>query len=232
MKVFTALVGSRAYGTNTEFSDRDEISAYVNPIKFYIGAFPEKDNSRVLHNETNDISNYEIRYFINMCTSFNPNVIIGLYSNETQVDLNWSWLITHRHLFNSRKAINTFCGFAYQELLRADKSDNRHFSSKRTSLIEKYGFDTKSAQNSIRLSRMLLEYLNDKEHVLHVYHDDYKHLLDIRNGNVTLNECKREFESIRLQVTDWMSNPTTELNAEPNYEEINNLFMQSMRKYL
>ena len=159
MKVFTALVGSRAYGTNTEFSDRDEISAFVNPIEYYMGAFQREGVSKVTHNETNDSSSYEIRKFVNMCAEFNPNVIIGLYSNETQVDLNWSWLITHRHLFNSRKAINTFCGFAYQELIRADKSDNRHFSSKRTALTEKYGFDTKSAQNAIRLSRMLLEYL-------------------------------------------------------------------------
>ena len=233
MKIFKALVGSRAYGTGMPGSDYDSLVAYVNPIDYYIGAFTKSKDSNMQQDNGIDVASYEIRKFVQMCAAFNPNAIVALYSPVVDVDDNWAWLTTERKLFSSYKAIDTFCGFAYQELTRADKSDNRHFSSKRTDLIEKYGFDTKSAQNAIRLSRMLLEYLNDKEHRLQVVrHDDYQYLLDIRNGKVSLNECKREFEKTRAEVNKWIESPTTELPKEPNYDAINKLFMASIRKLL
>ena len=65
-----------------------------------------------------------------------------------------------------------------------------HMGTKRKTLVDKFGYDTKNAAHLIRLLRMGAEFLKDGQ--LIVKRHDAQQLLEIKRGEWTLDQVKAE----------------------------------------
>lgn len=114
--IFECISGSRAYGLNTPTSDTDIRGVFVLPED----AFYSLNYVDQINNETNDIVYYELRKFIELCASNNPNILELLNVPEH--------CVLYKHplfdqfsvsLFLSKKCEMSFANYAYAQIKKA-----------------------------------------------------------------------------------------------------------------
>ena len=119
--IFLVKHGSMAYGTNTPTSDVDEKGVAVPPGReYYYGpkVFEQKDGG---WEDGHDRCIYDLRKFISLASSCNPNIVEVLYvDKEDRLKLTnvGEILLGMRSLFLSQKAAKTFVGYAVAQLHR------------------------------------------------------------------------------------------------------------------
>ena len=119
--ILLTLGGSLAYGTNNENSDIDIRGAYLKTKEELLGFH---SNEQIMDHKT-DTTIYNFEKFIKLLLNCNPNTIemLGvkpehiLYKNEIG-----DYLIKNKQLFLSKKAIDSFYGYANQQLRRMENA--------------------------------------------------------------------------------------------------------------
>ena len=226
--LFPVLVGYRGsiahgmYVPNSNpnsIDDKDIMGVTIATSDYYFGL------KQFEHKETMidpwDIVVYELRKFVRLLIKANPNVLSLLWLKpEHYVFKNGigDRLIENRSLFVSKNIYRAFTGYAYGQLKRMEHFKfEGYMGTKRKALVEKHGYDTKNAAHLIRLLRMGIEFLNDG--VLYVFRHDGQQLLQIKNGEWTLEKVKREAEYLFKRAEEAYDRST--LPKEPNKREIN-----------
>lgn len=117
--------GSHAYGTNVEGSDVDLRGCALNSREEILGG----DNFEQFVNEDTDTTIYSFNKLIKLLSSANPNTIeiLGLrpehYFIKTKIGQE---LLDNKHLFLSKKVVDSFGGYARQQLYRLNQISTRH----------------------------------------------------------------------------------------------------------
>lgn len=114
--IFEAIVGSKAYGLDTEKSDTDIRGVFVMPKDLFYSL----EYTAQVSNESNDIVYYELKRFIELLAKNNPNIIELLNLPERCV------LYKHEimdkikpEIFLSRLCEQTFANYAYSQIKKA-----------------------------------------------------------------------------------------------------------------
>jgi len=240
----TVLVGYRGsvahemYVPNTDpnsIDDVDLMGVYMAPKEFYIGlgrGYKKYNKGRERFVGKYDVVNYEFRRFVNLLIKSNPNVMSMLWLKDNhyiQRSTYGKLLIENRDLFSSKKAYQSFIGYASGQLHKMEHySTEGYMGEKRKALVDKFGYDTKNAAHCIRLLRMGMEFLLTGE--LFVARSDAKRLLEIKLGKWTLENVKDEAERL-FELTDqaYVKSP---LPAEPDIEKIEKLVMSVILNYI
>jgi len=213
------LVGSHVYGYATESSDKDYMSVYISPLDHYFGL--NKSSTSMTVTDSEDNCEYEFLKFVKLCSSFNPNVIPLLWSNkETQSD-NWYLaleLITNRHLFVTKLAYNTLVGYSVSQREKARKQLTGKLGEKRKDLIEKYGFDVKSAAHTVRLLKTAEHLFKYNEVELDVAAEE---CAEYRSGKYSWEDFEDRFEVLKNNVD--LSFQDSTLPEKPDMDKVNNL---------
>lgn len=89
----------------------------------------------------------------------------------------------------------------------------------RASLEAKYGYDTKHALHLIRLMRMGVEILENKEVI--VKRHDYEELISIRNGAWSYEYLIENAENLQLRIKN--AEKTSDLPLKPDYDALEEL---------
>lgn len=122
--ILLGLGGSHAYGTNVESSDVDIRGIALNTKEEILGS---TNFEQVVNNET-DTTIYSFRKIVSLLTSCNPNTIeiLGL-KPEHYLYLSpiGQELLDNKKLFLSKKAVNSFGGYAFAQLRRLDNKAAR-----------------------------------------------------------------------------------------------------------
>jgi uncharacterized protein len=130
--IFLGIVGSKAYGTDLEYSDVDLKGVMIAPIKYHLGtySFEQKDQWDV--NETGrigalDLSKdkvvYELKKFMNLITSQNPNILDLLWLPEDKVLFTtptFESIILMRDFLLSQDCYKSFGGYAASQIKRME----------------------------------------------------------------------------------------------------------------
>lgn len=125
--MFITLGGSHAYGTNVEGSDLDIRGCALNSKEELL---LQNCFEQVIDNKTDTVI-YGFNKFIKLLTNCNPNVIelLGLPNRYYwNVSAEGELLLKNKYLFLSKKAIQTFGGYAYAQLRRLDNKAVRSIS--------------------------------------------------------------------------------------------------------
>lgn len=122
--ILLGLGGSYAYGTNVETSDIDIRGCAVNNKEEILTNI----NFEQCCNEATDTTIYSINKLIHLLSNCNPNTIelLGLKSEHyLYVSPIGQELLDNKDLFLSKRAIQSFGGYAYSQLRRLDNKAAR-----------------------------------------------------------------------------------------------------------
>lgn len=195
--ITVAICGSHAYGMNTLDSDFDIQGIFLPPEDYILGL--NKIEQIVIPKTKLDKSECEGTIFsfdkwYHLALQQNPNIIELLWHEPTMYvykdnDI-WNMLYNARNELLSKKAKHSFAGYAYAQLQRLDKLNEKvNQNPKRLEEFKKYGYSTKNASHLIRLMNMCIELLTEKQ--INVMRPERHHLIAIRNGDFTLKEIQK-----------------------------------------
>lgn len=147
--VILCFGGSIAYGTNTPSSDIDiRGAAMASPDEILLG----KDFEQIVDTDT-DTTVYSFRKLVKLLAECNPNTIemLGLKPNHyLYLSKAGKELLAHKDMFLSKRCINTFKGYAEQQLYRlrqkstaamSEAEFNRHIATVMSGMIERLETD-------------------------------------------------------------------------------------------
>ena len=119
--MFLTLGGSYAYGTNIETSDVDVRGCAMNSKSDLLGL----SNFEQVVNTQTDTTIYGFNKLVSLLLNCNPNTIELLGCRPEHyffVSEAGREMIDNRHLFLSQKAVNSFGGYATQQLRRLENA--------------------------------------------------------------------------------------------------------------
>lgn len=116
--IFEYIGGSHLYGTNIASSDVDKRGIFIAPLEMILnGTAPEQ-----ISDETNDITYYELRRYLSLLSSNNPNVIESLgivpecvlYKHPIM-----DMVLDNKKSFITKLCRNTFIGYAISQIQKS-----------------------------------------------------------------------------------------------------------------
>lgn len=139
MKIlFKGIVGSQSYGLATETSDTDIKFVYLQSNKDILS-----NKYQPQKNVTKDEVGYELRRFLELLSTGNPNVLELLYLPEhciLQTSPEFEEIKKNRHLFLTKKCYNTYSGYAIGQLKKASGL-NKKFNWEKERTVRKNPID-------------------------------------------------------------------------------------------
>lgn len=122
--IYRCVVGSRAYGLDTDESDTDRRGIYVAPAELQWSLFgtPEQFEDNAVQS-----CYWELQKFLTMALKANPNILECLYSPlvEKQTPLATE-LLAIRDRFLSQMIFQTFNGYAMSQFKRIEQDIRNH----------------------------------------------------------------------------------------------------------
>lgn len=224
--IFKTLTGSRVYGTFNEQSDYDYRGVIIPPEKYFLSFLAHFEQ---FESKQEDMVVYDIRKFLKLAASNNPNIIELLYIPEkfwVTSSPYWKEITSIKDLFLSKRCYETFKGYARSQLKKAIQYEKTN--SVRSALIDKIGYDCKNGMHLYRLLNSCKEIL--KEHTILVERPDKDFLLEIRNGNVPYKDLMRLVDELSIELEHLFESTT--LPEKPNYKIIEGVGIDIIKRHI
>ena len=214
--ILKVVIGSRAYGLETEDSDTDYRGVFLPPAELHWSLFgvPEQ-----LENDATQECSWELQKFVTLALKANPNVFEVLYSPliELATPLGRE-LIAIRESFLSRVAYQTFNGYVLSQFKKLQADLRNHGAVK-----------WKHVMHLIRL--LLSGICTLRNGYVPVRIEEHREqLLAIKCGEIPFDEVEtwrlslhREFDQALLE---------TKLPERPDYERANAFLISARRRAL
>jgi predicted nucleotidyltransferase len=207
--IYRCVIGSRAYGLETEESDVDYRGIYLPPAKLHWSLYgvPEQ-----LEREATQEAYWEIQKFIVLALKANPNVLECLYSPlvEKQTALAGT-LLEQRSMFLSKLVYQTFNGYVMSQ-----------FKKMQADIRNQGAVKWKHVMHLLRLLMSGIHVL--KTHDVQVRVDHRRdHLLAIRRGELSWEDTERFRKELHVQFEDAFRSTT--LPERPDYQRANDFLV-------
>ncbi len=206
------IVGSRAYGLNTEASDIDRRGFYLPPAHFHWGlaGVPEQLES------DQEECYWEIEKFIRLALKANPNVLECLYSPLMEsCTVLAQELIDMRSIFLSRHIHRTYNSYVLSQFKKLEQ-DLRNQQTPRW----------KHVMHLIRL--LLSGIVVLRQGFVPIRVDQHRdQLLAIRRGDIPWDEVERWRLDLHRDLDEALQ--ATSLPEHPDYEQANDFLIRARR---
>lgn len=237
---YLTIMGSRAYGTNTEDSDYDfygfiipqidiifpNLSGYIPGFGRTYTPFEQYQAQHVEHPiyREIDLTIYNIVKYFQLVMLGNPNMVDSLFTPDDcliHCDEVAELIRNNRNLFLSEKMFHTFKGMAFSHLSRLKSG---HVKEGRKELAKQKGFDTKDAMHSLRVLLQIRDILELGELDIRKHRE---FLMKVRYGEYSLdyiiNKCDNILSELELIVASGSAVPHS-----PNEKSIKYLLEKSI----
>ncbi|MEZ6093865.1 MAG: nucleotidyltransferase domain-containing protein [Pirellulaceae bacterium] len=211
--ILKCVIGSRAYGLETEESDCDLRGVYLPPAERHWSLYgvPEQ-----LENDPTQEAYWELQKFLVLALKANPNVLECLYSPLVvqSTDLGRE-LISMRKCFLSKIVFQTFSGYVASQ-----------FKKMQTDLKNQGAVKWKHVMHLLRLLKSGIHVLQNGELQIDVgpLRD---RLLEIKSGQVSWREC--DDWRLKLQSEFEVAFNNTKLPDRPDYAAANEFLIRARR---
>ena len=170
--IYRCIIGSRAYGLDSEASDTDRRGIYLPPARLHWSLYgvPEQ-----LENLQTEETYWELQKFLMMALKANPNVLECLYSPLVEFAHPLAEeLLGMRQIFLSKLVYQTYSGYVMSQ-----------FKKLQSDLRNQGAVKWKHVMHLIRLLISGITVLEEATVPVRV-EEHRERLLDIRNGNIPL----------------------------------------------
>lgn len=203
------VVGSHAYGLNTDSSDIDMRGAFVLPTSVVLGLKPYKDT---VDSVEPDYCTYEVDKFLRLLLANNPNVLETLFLEDyDELSEEGKEIVAARDSFLSQRIRNTYGGYAISQVKRLERRADGSFKSK---LRKRYSKHARHCFRLLEQGRQILE-----EGTLTVKVRDPEALFAI--GGLEPVELTKRFHEEFAKFNAIVS----KLPLEPDVDKINNILL-------
>ncbi|MEA3341332.1 MAG: nucleotidyltransferase domain-containing protein, partial [Chloroflexota bacterium] len=120
--IYRVVIGSQAYGLSRKDSDMDTCGVCIPQRRHLLGLTSFEQH--VEHTPERDTVVYTLVKFVRLALKCNPNIIEALYTAPEHILFINGYgqqLREQRHLFLTRKAGQTFSGYAISQLRRMER---------------------------------------------------------------------------------------------------------------
>ena len=238
---YLTLMGSEAYGCETNKSDKDYYGVCVPPIGYIFphtqGLIEGFDNIQKFNNwqkhhvpssdgkKTYDFQIYSIVQFFNKCEGGNPNIIDSLFTSHdcvAHINSIGREIKDNRHLFLSKKCWPTFRGYAYSQY---KKLKGKEYQGQRKEKVEgdPEKIDRKFLYHTVRLLFEAEQIVELQDLDLRRDRELYK---SIRGGVLTLDEVENIIERKMDQLDEKFS--TSKLPEAPDHSKLKDLLLKCL----
>lgn len=244
---YETLMGSTAYGVETEGSDWDiygftiprkdivfphlagEIIGFGRQIKRF-GQFEANHindpSASGGYGRQYDITIYSITKFFNLCMNCNPNMIDSLFTPERCVlhCTNIGRMVRdQRKTFLHRGAYHKFRGYSFSQ---AHKLRTKKPEGKRKKMVDEFGYDLKYAYHLVRLLGEIEQILSEGDLDLT---RDAERLKSIRRGEWTQEKVLDFFEQKDASLEGLYTN--SKLPWGPDEDKIKTLLLNCLEEH-
>lgn len=137
--LFSAIMGSRAYGTSLPTSDTDIRGVFIQPIEDILG-YGKIDQ---VADELNDIVYYEVGKFLQLVATNNPNILELLNAPKDCIliqDPLFDLILEQKENFITKQCRNSFAGYAIQQIKKA-RGYNKKINWEENEMVRKTPLD-------------------------------------------------------------------------------------------
>jgi len=212
--IYRCVVGSRAFGLDTEESDSDRRGIFVPPAELHWSIFGVPEQVEFPDSEE---CYWEIRKFLILALKANPNVLECLYTPlvEKATPLAQE-LLALRSIFLSRLVYQTYNGYVLSQ-----------FKKLEAGLRNRGAIKWKLAMHLIRLLLSGISILRAGAVIVRV-DEERDRLLAIRRGETPFAEVERWRRALQREFEAAFA--TTSLPERPDYERANALLLRARRQ--
>jgi len=209
--IYRVIIGSRAYGLDTEESDTDRRGIYLPPANLHWSLYGVPEQL-----ERGEEAYWELQKFVKLALKANPNILEALNSPKVEYAAPIAEkLLEQRHIFMSKLLYQTYNGYVISQFKKMRKHLENHGTIR-----------WKHAMHLIRLLLSGITALETTEIMVDV--GDYREkLLAIKQEELTFD-----------QVNDWRlqlhkqfdaAYQSTKLPERPDYEAANTYLIEARR---
>lgn len=197
-EILRGVVGSSCHGTAIDGTDdRDEMGIFIEPPEYVCGLtscdhYVYRTQPEGVRSGPGDLDlvMYSLRKYCRLAAHGNPTVLLLLWLPDYIKSSHFGRrLVGMREAFVSQESGKRFLGYLTGQ--KASLCGARAKRVNRPELIEKYGFDTKSAAHALRLAYQGVELLTTRNMVLPIQEPQVSILRAIRRGEVSLADTLR-----------------------------------------
>ncbi len=211
--IYRCIVGSRAYGLDTEASDTDRRGIYIAPaeLEWSLYGAPEQfeDNAA-------QTCYWELQKFLVMALKANPNILECLYSPlvEKSTELG-DGLLVLRERFLSKMIFQTFNGYALSQFKKIEQDRRSHGEVRWKHAMHLLRLLLTGAA-ALRLGRVpvQVEYARDR-------------LMAVKRGEVPWSDVERWRQELHGDFEKALGE--TKLPERPDYEAANRFLIDARR---
>lgn len=212
--IYRCVIGSRAYGLDTDESDTDRRGVYLAPAELQWSLFGAPEQ---FEDNTAQSCYWELQKFLNMALRANPNILECLYSPivEKTTDLGTE-LIAVRESFLSQMIFQTFNGYAMSQFKKIEQDLRNSGSIKWKHAMHLLRLLLTGA-GALREARVPVRVESHRDRLLAVKHGE----ISWDDVNDWRKELHRDFERALAE---------TKLPEHPDYERANGFLIKARRK--
>jgi uncharacterized protein len=234
--IYRCVVGSRAYGLDTDASDTDRRGIYLAPADLHWSLFGAPEQ---FEDNTGQWCVWELQKFLIMALKANPNILECLYSPlvEKVTDLG-AELLALRQQFLSQMIFQTFNGYALSQFKKIEQDRRNHGDRMaRSARLKEEGKDTSRGpggqlrwKHAMHLLRLLLTgaaTLREGRVPVRVEaHRD--RLLAVKRGELDWPEVDAWRQALHRDFEHALAE--TKLAERPDYEAANRFLIKARRE--
>lgn len=241
---YEVIMGSFAYGVSNDTSDVDVYGLFIPPIDHIFPhtsghimgfgpAAPKYDIYQKHHIELNskeyDLALYNIVKYFQLCAENNPNMIDSLFVPSRCIihssDVG-DILRENRRLFLHKGIQKRLSGYAYAQLKKL-RSKTHEEGTKRSKMVEEFGYDVKFAYHILRLCLQAEMVMTTGDLDLEANREILK---SVRRGEWTLDEVDNWFKTKEKDL-DELYVKCDVLPYAPDYDKLKQLLMQCLEAH-
>ena len=214
--IYRCVMGSRAYGLDTEASDTDLRGVYVAPpdLQWSLFGAPEQ-----FEDNASQACYWELQKFLLMALKANPNILECLFSPRVEkVTPVGEALLALRHRFLSQMIFQTFNGYAMSQFKKIEQDLRNHGEVR-----------WKHAMHLLRLLICGAGALREGTVPVRVAGEMREGLLAVKRGEIPWSEVDAWRLALHRDFEQALS--TTHLPERPDYEAANRFLLETRRAH-